>query len=99
MSRVERSRKLDLDRIVFIGRTFEEYLAMFSLAIDGLKGKRILDCPAGACSFTSRGRPLNLDITAFDIAYDHPVDVLEKKGVEDVEHTMIRMEKVKDHYI
>lgn len=53
MRRVEKSTKLELDRIVFIGRTFEEYLNMFSLSLDELRGKRILDCPAGACSFTA----------------------------------------------
>lgn len=55
MSKVEQSTKLDLERIVFIGRTFEEYLDMFSLSEEELQGKKILDCPAGACSFTSIG--------------------------------------------
>ncbi len=48
MSKVEQSTKLDLERIVLIGRTFEEYLNMFSLSEGELQGKRILDCPAGA---------------------------------------------------
>ena len=58
MSRVEQSTKLDLERIIFIGRTFEEYLDMFSLSVEELKGKRILDCPAGACSFTAVGNKI-----------------------------------------
>ena len=98
MSQVEQSTKLDVERIVFIGRTFEEYLAMFSLSVEQLKGKRILDCPAGACSFTATGNKLNLDVTACDIAYYHPVDALEKKGYQDLEHTMINMEKIKSNY-
>jgi hypothetical protein len=71
LSRVEQSTKLDLERIVFIGRTFEEYLNMFSLSVKDLKGKKILDCPAGACSFTALGNKSGLDITACDIAYYH----------------------------
>jgi hypothetical protein len=53
---VEQSKKLDLERIVFIGRTFEEYLDMFSLSEEELKEKKILDCPAGACSLNVRNR-------------------------------------------
>ena len=36
---------LDLDNVIFIGRTYEEYLCMFGLREDELAGKRILDCP------------------------------------------------------
>ncbi|MEG0259101.1 MAG: SAM-dependent methyltransferase, partial [Lysinibacillus sp.] len=32
MSKVEQSAKLDLERVVFIGRTYEEYLNMFFLS-------------------------------------------------------------------
>ncbi len=31
---------VDLERIVFIGRTFEEYMAMFSLSTEEMEGKR-----------------------------------------------------------
>ncbi|MFF5995665.1 SAM-dependent methyltransferase [Lysinibacillus sp. KU-BSD001] len=99
MSRVEQRAKLDLERIVFIGRTFEEYVDMFSLSMKELEGKSILDCPAGACSFTAVGHKLGLDITACDIAYDHPVEQLESKGLQDIEHAMKGMEKVKNNYI
>jgi len=37
--------KLELDTVIFIGRTYEEYLAMFGLRAEELAGKRILDCP------------------------------------------------------
>ena len=99
MSRVEQSAKLDLERIVFIGRTFEEYMDMFALSIKELEGKKILDCPAGACSFTAVGNKLGLHITACDIAYDHPVEDLESKGLQDIEHAMQSMEKAKNNYI
>lgn len=84
MSEFETNTKLDLERIVFIGRTFEEYMDMFSLSTEELKGKTILDCPAGACSFTALGNKLGLNVTASDIAY---------------EHAMIHMEKAKDNYV
>jgi hypothetical protein len=98
LSRAEQSTKLDLEHIVFIGRTFEEYFDMFSLTEEELQGKRILDCPAGACSFTAIGNKLGLDITACDIAYYHPYEDLKNKGIEDIEHTMEHMQKAKNNY-
>jgi len=99
LSRVGQSIKLDLERIVFIGRTFEEYLDMFTLSEEELKGKRILDCPAGACSFTAIGNQLGLDVTACDIAYYYSGEELENKGLQDIEHAMEHMEKAKNNYI
>lgn len=99
MSRAEQSTKLDLERIIFIGRTFEEYLNMFSLSVAELKEKRILDCPAGACSFTAVGNAAGLNITAADIAYYHSNEDLYDKGIQDVEHAMEHMETAKTNYI
>lgn len=99
MSRVEKNTKLDLERIVFIGRTFKEYLDMFSLSLAELKGKKILDCPAGACSFTALGNKMGLDITACDIAYYHSRKGLEMKGLQDIEHAMEHMKKAESIYI
>lgn len=72
---------------------------MFNLSKEELMGKQILDCPAGACSFTAIGNKLKMDITACDIAYDHPYKELEKKGLEDLEHAIFHIEKAKRNYI
>lgn len=86
MRKVELSAKLDIERIVFIGRTYEKYLKMFSLSPKELIGKKILDCPAGACSFTAIGNTLGLEITACDIAYYQAVEDLKNKGLQDITH-------------
>jgi hypothetical protein len=99
LSKVEQSAKLDLERIVFIGRTFEEYLDMFMLSKEELVGKKILDCPAGACSFTAIGNKLGFDVTACDIAYFHLDEDLKNKGLQDIEHAMEHMQKAKGNYI
>ncbi|MDO7907252.1 SAM-dependent methyltransferase [Paenibacillus sp. JX-17] len=83
--------RLELARVIFIGRTFEEYMRMFDLSTEELEGKSVLDCPAGACSFTAKGSAKGLDITACDIAYDHDIDTLEDKGRLDVEHATTNM--------
>jgi hypothetical protein len=98
LSKVEQSTKLDLERIVFIGRTFEEYLDMFSLLQGELQGKKILDCPAGACSFTAFGNKSGLDVTACDIAYYHSGEDLKNKGLKDIEHTMEHMQKAQNNF-
>nr|WP_263323521.1 SAM-dependent methyltransferase [Neobacillus sp. Marseille-Q6967] len=98
MSGVEPRTKLDLERIVFIGRTFEEYLEVFSLSVERLKGKKILDCPAGACSFTAVANKLGLEVTACDIAYYFSGEELKNKGLQDIEHAMEHMQKAKSNY-
>jgi hypothetical protein len=98
LSKVEQSTKLDLERIVFIGRTFEEYLDIFSLSVEELQGKKILDCPAGACSFTAVGNKSGLDVTACDIAYYHSGEDLKNKGLHDIEHAMEHMRNAQNNY-
>lgn len=98
MSKMKQSTKLDLERIIFIGRTFEEYMDMFLLSEEELRGKKILDCPAGACSFTAIGNKSGFDVTACDIAYYHSSKDLKNKGLRDIEHAMKHMEKAKNNY-
>lgn len=97
MSR-EKKTKLDLNRIVFIGRTFDEYLDMFALSKAKLQGRRILDCPAGACSFTAIGNSLGAEVTACDIAYDHRGEDLKQKGLQDIEHAAEHIMKAEGNY-
>lgn len=99
MSKAEASNKLDLSRIVFIGRTFDEYLLMFNLSKDELLGRKILDCPAGACSFTAVANQHGADVMATDIAYYHSFEQLTEKGFQDIEHAMLQMEKAKGNYL
>lgn len=98
MSEVEQSTKLDLERIIFIGRTYEEYVNMFMLSVEDLKGKKILDCPAGACSFTAVGNRSGLDVTACDIAYFHSAEDLRRKGIQDIDHAMEHMQKAQKNF-
>lgn len=99
MSRVEQSNKMELDRIVFVGRTFDEYMKIFSLTLDEMKGKRILDCPSGACSFTAVANHSGFDVTACDIAYHFEVEDLKRKGYQDIEHAMKHVETDKLNYV
>lgn len=98
MNQVEKSVGLDLSRIVFIGRTWEEYLLMFNLSKEELVGRKVLDCPSGACSFTANANKKDVTAMAADIAYYHEVNDLEEKGFQDIEHTMQSMEQAANNY-
>ncbi|XOQ14358.1 MAG: S-adenosylmethionine (SAM)-dependent methyltransferase [Shouchella clausii] len=90
---------LELDRVVFIGRTFAEYVAMFDLDIAKLQGRRILDCPAGACSFTKEAADLGIDATASDMAYQFSPATIRQKGLSDLGHTIDKIKQAKKDYI
>ncbi|MFD1775864.1 SAM-dependent methyltransferase [Paenibacillus rhizophilus] len=87
--------RLDLSRIIFIGRTFEEYMAMFGLSEEELQGRTVLDCPGGACAFTARANALGVQVVSADIAYGYPIRALKEKGLEDIRHAMDQMEKAR----
>ncbi|MCM3783386.1 SAM-dependent methyltransferase [Neobacillus mesonae] len=89
---------LDLERIIFIGRTFEEYKRMFLLTEEDIASKRILDCPGGACSFTAGVNKAGGRAVSVDVAYFYPWNVLRDKGKEDISHAMGQMAKVTDQY-
>ena len=61
---------LQLDTIIITGRTYGEYCAFFNLDTEILKGKKVLDCPGGASSFTSYAKKDGIDATATDLVYD-----------------------------
>lgn len=99
MNKTKESLKLDINRIVFIGRTYEEYIKMFDLSPKDLVNKKVLDCAGGACSFTAHANKLGIQSISCDIAYYHNVDDLERKGLEDIEHTMEHMKKAAENYV
>lgn len=61
---------LQLDNIIITGRTYGEYCAFFDLEPERLKGKKVLDCPGGASSFTSYAKKDGIDAKAVDVIYD-----------------------------
>lgn len=90
---------LELSQIVFIGRTFDEYMSMFDLTREELAGQNILDCPGGACSFSSQARKLGAHAVAADIVYQYGRNELETKGLQDIEHTMKQIHAVQGKYM
>jgi hypothetical protein len=64
---------------IFIGRTWAEYIKMFDLETSDLIPGKILDCAAGASSFTAHMSGEGCDVVAVDIMYGEEPDVLSDK--------------------
>ena len=93
---------LNLSRVVFIGRTFSEYMAMFNLEPFQLKGLRVLDCPSGASSFVAEAMSSLYQIKKVigcDLLYkENDVDVLRDRGKEDLDYMIKQLSQVPDFY-
>lgn len=90
---------LDLSEVIFVGRTYDEYVRMFDLSGQDIRNQSILDAPGGACSFTATATKKGAFVTATDIAYYHSVNDLYSKGVEDIRNAVEGLSQVKDQYV
>jgi ubiquinone/menaquinone biosynthesis C-methylase UbiE len=62
-------RGMQLDRVVLLGRTFDEYRGYFLLEPEQLKGKRVLDVAGGVSSFCEEGNAMGIQVTSCDPIY------------------------------
>jgi SAM-dependent methyltransferase len=75
---------LDLNRVVLLGRTFEEYLRFFAFTFEELSGKSILDVASGVSSFTAEGNSRGLNVTAFDRIYSMGAEEIRQRCEHDL---------------
>jgi hypothetical protein len=71
-----RSTEIELPSISFFGRSLEEYVRFFSLDIDELRGRPVLDVAAGPSSFTAEACRRGIDAVAVDPLYGSTPDAL-----------------------
>lgn len=95
---MKRKNSLDLDRIAFIGRTYFEYMRMFSLDETVFHEGPVLDCAAGPSSFTAEAHRSGFRAIACDLLYELPVDRLLAKGRNDIEHVFDKLDEVRHLY-
>lgn len=79
-------RGMQLDRVVLLGRTFDEYRRYFDLNPDTLRGLRILDVAGGVSSFTAEAAQRGLHATAADPIYALPPTTIEERSGPDLDH-------------
>jgi SAM-dependent methyltransferase len=78
-------RGLQLDRVVLLGRTFEEYRRYFLLEPHELIGKRVLDVAGGVGSFCAEANNLGIKVTAFDPIYSLSREKIRERSDPDLE--------------
>ena len=78
-------RGLQLDRVVLLGRTFEEYSRYFLLKSDGLIGRKLLDVAGGVSSFCAEANNFGIKVIAFDPIYSLSVEKIRERCEPDLE--------------
>jgi len=78
-------RGLQLDRVVLLGRTFDEYRRYFLLQPHELIGKRVLDVAGGVSSFCAEANNLGIKVTAFDPIYSLSLEKIRERSDPDLE--------------
>jgi ubiquinone/menaquinone biosynthesis C-methylase UbiE len=82
---VHARRGLELDRVVLLGRTFEEYRRYFLLEPPELIGKRVLDVAGGVSSFCAEANNLGIKVAAFDPIYSMSRQKIRERSDPDLE--------------
>lgn len=90
---------LRLGRVVFYGRTLEEYRQMFALDdLKKLEGFTVLDCPAGPSSFVAEANKMGIHATGCDPLFGNDVSNLVAQGKEDIELVIRKISSVSHLY-
>ncbi|MBX7211932.1 MAG: class I SAM-dependent methyltransferase [Verrucomicrobiaceae bacterium] len=78
-------RGLVLDEVVLVGRMLDEYRRFFSLDLDALHGRTVLDVASGVSSFCVEANALGIRATACDAIYELDHAVIRARCARDLE--------------
>ncbi|EMA23371.1 hypothetical protein [Haloarcula argentinensis] len=95
----DEDKKYEIDDFAFLGRTFTEYQQIFDFDPANWAGKRVLDCPAGPCSFVAEAHNHGIEAIGVDKMYDRSPAALSKVCAEDIETAMNALDGVEDLYV
>jgi hypothetical protein len=82
---MQTKRGLQLDRVVLLGRTFDEYRRYFLLNLEDLVRKTVLDVASGVSSFCAEANARGIRVTSFDPIYSLPPENIMKRSEPDLE--------------
>jgi hypothetical protein len=82
---MQNKRGLQLDRVVLLGRTLEEYRRYFLLEPEELIGKNVLDVAGGVSSFCAEANARGVHVTSFDPVYALPPEKIWERSEPDLE--------------
>ncbi len=86
---------LELEKVVLLGRTFEEYVRYFGLNPNELRGKKILDIAGGVSSFCAEANTKEIHVTAFDPIYEKSAEEIQQIAELDLNFVTNEIGKVK----
>lgn len=93
------SNYLNLDKVVFYGRTLTEYQQMFNLYdLSPLKKYKILDCHAGPSSFVAEANRHGIKVVGCDPLFGNEIEDLVNKAEQDIEFVLERISQVSHLY-
>src|SRR5207247_869301 len=88
---------LVLDKVVLLGRSFEEYVRYFALDPATLPGKAILDVAAGVSSFCAEAHQHGLNVTALDLIYERSLEDIAAHCQPDLDHVLQRIGELRTY--
>lgn len=68
--------KFDFEGVVFFGRCINEYVDMFNLDLNSMRGQQVLDCSSGPAAFAVDAAAMGIQVTACDPLYVNDVGTL-----------------------
>lgn len=74
-----------LDKVVLLGRTFEEYSRHFALEESALRDRRVLDVASGVSSFCAEANGRGIATTAFDQIYALAPETIQARCEPDLD--------------
>jgi len=88
--------KYEIDDFAFIGRTLAEYQRMFDMDTAAWSGQRVLDCPAGPCSFVAEAQKHGIDAVGADVMYDRSPGTLAQVSTADINRAVAAFDGIED---
>ena len=82
---MQTKRGLQLDRVVLLGRTFDEYRRYFLFEPAKLTGKTVLDVAGGVSSFCAEANARGIRVTSFDPIYSLTPEKIAERCEPDLE--------------
>lgn len=88
---------MQLDRVVLLGRTFEEYIQYFALNPAEWMGRSVLDVASGVSSFAAEANERGIAVTACDPIYSRTPEELEPRCATDLDYIYQIVEGLKTY--
>lgn len=85
---------LELNKVVLLGRTFDEYVRYFGLNPSELRGKKVLDIAAGVSSFCAEANESGIPTIAFDLIYNASAEEIRSRCEPDLDFVTGEIGKV-----